>query len=354
IRATAEVLDYLYLQHNVQHLNLNPRNLILDNGWLQIDEFGYAQVLWAPAGQDIAQRNLRYAAPELFTNESRRHSDQYSLALIYAEMLTGVHPFRGLGSPAHGAKGMEPDLDRLPDFDRDVIAAALDPDPSERFSSCTELLLALEGTSPELNKEFQERPDHFIKLVESERTVKKKAIYTGVDAAAVQAIIADLITAAGGEVEPLATTTPALNDSGDVLHVQFVAGLPLGAAQEQLRAFSTQMFATIVRQNEASCTVQFELPTTFWQQWWGGQPKLELLVEMARVNPMSATPIELKAQLKTINCRKETARELIEKMGPEIFGNLQQQFLINSEKRSKDRLLWPHPIKVIPIDDHGQ
>ena len=38
MRNAAEVLDYLYLQHSVQHLNLNPRNLILDNGWLQLAE----------------------------------------------------------------------------------------------------------------------------------------------------------------------------------------------------------------------------------------------------------------------------------------------------------------------------
>ncbi|MBM3992546.1 MAG: hypothetical protein FJ303_00070 [Planctomycetes bacterium] len=126
IRAAAEVLDYLYLQHNVQHLNLNPRNLILDNGWLQIDEFGYAQILWSPAGQDIAQRNMRYAAPEVFTGTLSRHCDQYSLALAYAEMLTGVHPFRGLGPQAYSNKGISPDLDRLPDLDREVIRTVLD------------------------------------------------------------------------------------------------------------------------------------------------------------------------------------------------------------------------------------
>ena len=169
IRAAAEVLDYLYLQHNVQHLNLNPRNLVLDNGWLQIDEFGYAQTLWAPAGQDIAQRNVRYAAPELFTQTSSRHCDQYSLALAYAEMLTGVHPFRGLGPQAYLAKKMAPDLDRLPEVDREVIRRALDPDPSKRFSNCTEMLLALEGTSPELHKELLEKPDSFTRLVNTER-----------------------------------------------------------------------------------------------------------------------------------------------------------------------------------------
>ena len=35
IRAAAEILDYLYEQHSVQHLGLNPRNLMLDKGWLR-------------------------------------------------------------------------------------------------------------------------------------------------------------------------------------------------------------------------------------------------------------------------------------------------------------------------------
>ncbi len=354
IRAAAEVLDYLYLQHSIQHLNLNPRNLVLDNGWLQIAEFGYAQLLWAPAGQDIVQRNIRYAAPELVGSEPSRHCDQYSLALIYAEMLTGVHPFRGLGPQAYLPKKQAPDLERLPEVDRAVLRRALDPDPGKRFANCTEMLLALEGTSPELNKELQERPDHFVKLVETERDARKQTIYTGVDPASFNEIIAHLINSNGGQVEPLAAATPLSDESGDALQFQFSAGLPLGAAQEQLRVFAQQMFARITRQDETACTMHFELPTNFWQQWRGQEPKLELHIDLARVNPMSATPIEIKARLRAVNCTKQRVAELFEKMSPEIFAGLQQHLLVNSEKRTKDRLLWPHAITIIPLDRHGE
>ena len=354
MRAAAEVLDYLYQQHNVQHLNLNPRNLVLDNGWLQIEEFGYAQLLWGPAGPAFAQRNARYAAPELFSQRISRHCDQYSLALAYVEMLTGVHPFRGLGPRAYFAMKMAPDLDRLGDVDREVIRRALDPDPNKRFSNCTEMLLALEGTSAELNKQSPDKLDHFTKLVETERHSKRKSVYTGVDPAEINGIIADLINAAGVHVEPLTSTTPTLNQTGDAVSIQFVAGLPLGAAQEQLQVFCRQMFARTIRQDDSSCTMQFELPSSFWQQWWGQQSKLELVVQMARVNRMSATPIEIKAQLRALNCAKNKAVALFEKMGPEIFDSLQQHLLVNSEKRTKDRLLWPHPIKIIPIDRDGR
>lgn len=354
IRAAAEVLDYLYLQHSVQHLNLNPRNLILDNGWLQIAEFGYAQLLWAPAGQDIAQRNVRYAAPELFSGTPSRHCDQFSLALIFAEMLTGVHPFRGLGPQAYLKTKMAPDLDRLPDVDREVIRRALDIDPKNRWSSCTEMLLALEGTSLELHKELSEKPDHFAQLVERERNAKKKAVASDADPAQLQEVISRLISAAGGTVDVSAPAAPELNHSGDAVQYQFIAGLPLGAAQEQLQALSQQLFARVVQQTESSCTMEFDLPKSFWQSMWGHLPKLELHVEMTRVNLMSATPIEIKAQLRAMHLTKAKAAALFDKMGPEIFDGLQQRLLVNSEKRTRDRLLWPHAIKIIPIDRQGQ
>lgn len=355
IRAAAEVLDYLYLQHNVQHLNLNSRNLILDNGWLQIAEFGYAQLLWAPAGQDIVQRNLRYIAPELLTNSPTRHCDQYSLALIFAELLTGVHPFRGLGPQSYLKNQTAPELGKLPDVDREVIRRALSLDPAKRFANCTEMVLALEGTSPELHQQLSERPDHFTQLVATERNAKKKTHVNSDGEIDVdyKAVILELIQRAGG-IEEQGATEPVMNQSNDAIAFQFVAGIPLGAAHEQLREFCTQTSGQIAGQTDNRMAIRFELPTNRWQQWWGTKPTMELSVEMTRVNPMSATPIEIKAELKVLNCSKKKSLELFRTTGPELFSALQERMLINSEKRTKDRLLWPHPVTIVPIDRNGQ
>jgi serine/threonine protein kinase len=354
IRAAAEVLDYLYLQHNIQHFNLNPRRLVLDNGWLQIAEFGYAQLLWEPAHQNIAVRNARYAAPELFTAKRSRHCDQYSLALIYAEMLTGVHPFLGLSPDAYSGKRMPPSLDRLTELDREVIRRALDPDPQKRWGNCTEMLLALEGTSPELNKELTDRPDHFAKLVQSQRHEPRKSAYTGMNPADLNQVIADLINAAGGHVTPLSNVDPALSNTHDAVHCQFQAGLPLGAAHERLQSFSQKVFAKLVHQDDATCTMHFDLPSNFWRQWWGQQPRLELRIEMARVNRMSPAPIEVKARLQALHCTRKKAAELLSKMSLDLMEALEQHLVVNSEKRTKDRLLWPYAITVVPIDRLGQ
>ncbi|MBI2806198.1 MAG: protein kinase [Planctomycetes bacterium] len=354
VRAAAEVLDYLYQQHGVQHLGLNPRNLILDHGWLQLAEFGYAQLLWSPAGQDIAQRNIRYAAPDLFTALPGRHCDQYSLALIYAEMLTGVHPFRGLAPKAYLASGLAPSLDRLPDPDRAVIARALDPDPLKRWANCTEMLLALEGTSPELDKQLQEQPDHFARLIATQRGAKKKTVYTGIDPTDYADLLARLIQSGGGQAQTPKAVVASADQAGDHLRFQFIAGLPLGAAKERLQVFCQQRGARIVCQDDSSSTVQLDLPGSIWQRWWGQPARLELTIEMARVNLMSATPIEINARLRARHCTKKKAAELYDRMGNEIFEGLQQDFLVNSEKRTQERLLWPHPITIIPIGSDGR
>jgi len=353
IRAAAEVLDYLYQQHSVQHLNLNPRSLVLDNGWLQIDEFGYAQVLWYAAGQDIGQRNMRYAAPELFSSTLSRHCDQYSLALIFAEMLTGVHPFHGLAPQSYLAKKMDPDLAQLSDVDRAVIQQALNADPNQRWSNCTEMLLALEGSSLDQSKESQ-KSDHFGLMVAAERNDQKKSIYTGADPEQFNETIAKLIQAAGGHIEPTLMATPELAEAGDALRYHFVAGLPLGAAQEQISLFCKQTGARVASLTEACCVLHVELSSNLLQRWLRRTPTLEVRVHMARVNAMSSTPIEIKLELSALHCPKRLAVDLMATKGIEIINGLQQRLLVNSEKRTKERLLWPHPIKIIPLNALGE
>jgi hypothetical protein len=115
LRGVAEALHGLAEQHGVQHLGLNPRNLVLQGDRLLLADFGLAQLVWLPAGQLIASLNTRYSAPELHQRQISPACDQYSLALIYHEMLTGYLPASlpgrrgsspGLGSP--GLRGCRP------------------------------------------------------------------------------------------------------------------------------------------------------------------------------------------------------------------------------------------------------
>jgi serine/threonine protein kinase len=353
LRAAAEVLDYLYQQHGVQHLNLTPRSLVLDNGWLQIAEFGYAQILWLPERQDIARRSARYAAPELFGLDWTRGCDQYSLALIYAEMLTGVHPFQGRGAEDYIRAGAEADLARLPELDRQVIARALHPDPRERWPSCTDMMLALEGTSPELNQQLVEKPDAFTTLLQSARTTRKASVYTGVAPAALNQLIAELINASGGSVRvPQGAPALSATDANCLTHT-FQAGMPLGTARSKIEEYSKELGARVHKQDDAGCTLHLHMPATFWQHWLGREPTLEIDVRLARVNPMSATPIEVTARVRPLHCSAKQASDLVQRTGTAVIEAMQSHLLVDSEKRVQDRLLWPHGLNVIPLQPDG-
>ena len=102
---------------------------------LHIADFGLTQLVGAPEGQTLGELNARYAAPELFEGRITRSCDQYSLAVLYQELLTGVPPFRVPGrqrlAPTRASSW--PDLDLAPATDRSILARAVRRDPALRF-----------------------------------------------------------------------------------------------------------------------------------------------------------------------------------------------------------------------------
>ncbi len=141
----AEALDLLVQMHRLQHLALTPRQMVLTGNRLSLSDFGLVELLWLPAGQQPGMINTRYAAPELFEGQISRSADQYSLALIFQELLTGVHPFRNLNPKqmANARLRGKPDLGMLPGPDRAILSRALNANPERRFHSCAELIESL-------------------------------------------------------------------------------------------------------------------------------------------------------------------------------------------------------------------
>jgi serine/threonine protein kinase len=175
LAAAADALDELHGCEKLPHLGLNPAQLLIDGDRVLLEDFGLAPLLWLPLGRPAAQINPRYAAPELHEPGASAAADQYSVALIYAEMLTGVYPrlkMPGGKSGAHRRPGAEAgsglhrrpplppnrpagangtarvDLDFLPADDRAAVARALHHDPTQRFPSCTAFIQALQAATP--------------------------------------------------------------------------------------------------------------------------------------------------------------------------------------------------------------
>ncbi len=99
LRDAAEALDYIYDNYSLQHLDIKPENLLLVGNRAKVADFGLLKNLYDRSAAMVEGLTPRYAPPELFEGKPNRHSDQYSLAIVYQEMLTGELPFDGT-SPA--------------------------------------------------------------------------------------------------------------------------------------------------------------------------------------------------------------------------------------------------------------
>lgn len=95
LREAAEVLDLMNVEYQLQHLDIKPQNLFLVHNHVKLADFGLVKDLEGVSAPMTSGVTPLYAAPETFEGKLTCHSDQYSLAIVYQELLTGVRPFDG-------------------------------------------------------------------------------------------------------------------------------------------------------------------------------------------------------------------------------------------------------------------
>lgn len=142
----AEALDHLNEKHNLQHLDVKPRNLFLISNRVKVADFGLVKQLERTSSSGLMGGvTPLYAAPETFVGKISQHSDQYSLAIVYQELLTGQRPFVGknVRQLANQHLQEDPDLRSLPEVERPIVARALAKDPAKRFPNCMAFVTAL-------------------------------------------------------------------------------------------------------------------------------------------------------------------------------------------------------------------
>jgi eukaryotic-like serine/threonine-protein kinase len=93
LRDAAEALDLMNLSHNLLHLDIKPQNLFVVCDRVKVGDFGLVHRLPPVAASQLAAApglNLTpiYAAPELFSGAVSPSADQYSLAIVYQQLLT--------------------------------------------------------------------------------------------------------------------------------------------------------------------------------------------------------------------------------------------------------------------------
>jgi eukaryotic-like serine/threonine-protein kinase len=142
---TAEALDYMTNKHDLLHLDIKPQNLFLLCNHIKIGDFGLVKDVEGKLANVTGGFTAVYSAPESFEGYVTRFSDQYSLAIVYQELLTGQRPFTGQNPKQLLLQHIQgkPNLDPLPKKDRKIIERALAKTPSERWPTSMEMVEAL-------------------------------------------------------------------------------------------------------------------------------------------------------------------------------------------------------------------
>jgi serine/threonine protein kinase/tetratricopeptide (TPR) repeat protein len=158
LELAAEVADGLGYAHEqgVIHRDIKPENILLSAGHALIADFGIARAGSGRASQGVPIGTPEYMSPEQVAGDRPGPaSDEYSLATVVHEMLSGQTPFSGptaqavlyrrLTSPPPSVRDCRPEV---PDHVAQAILQALAREPAERFGSPVKFARALVKPEP--------------------------------------------------------------------------------------------------------------------------------------------------------------------------------------------------------------
>src|SRR5437588_8935579 len=155
VKQVADALQYAH-DEKLIHRDIKPENMLLGRrNEILLSDFGIAIVAQSSryqGTQDMAG-TIAYMAPEQIQAHPRPASDQYSLAIVVYEWVTGERPFHGSFTEIaikHSVVPPPPLREKLPTISPDVekvVLTALAKDPKERFGSVQSFANALEQAS---------------------------------------------------------------------------------------------------------------------------------------------------------------------------------------------------------------
>jgi serine/threonine protein kinase len=329
----AQALDQLYHLHELQHLTLSPRHLALARGELIVLEFGLAELVWLPLGQPPASLNPRYAAVELFDGLISDACDQFSLALIYQELLVGLHPYRNLNARQLASAKLrgQPNLGLLPAPDRAIVAQALSPEPEKRFRSCREMIVALE----EATLRTEAVPG---RSASSTRVVRGLAKPAAPAAAPWQQVVDELVgvAARGQEVRSAGQVHYRLAPGVEVVQHGW-ARLAPGMARLKMTSFREQWHAEVLERGEDRWLLDVRTPGTLLQRCLGRMPGLLVEVVLGQASESTGQEVPVRVRLEPVDCGRGKAEQVLTDLGQAVLGSLEKHLSTHGTRQDQER-----------------
>lgn len=245
LHAAHELKDDKGQSVGLVHRDVSPQNLLVTyDGVTKVVDFGVAKATALGGGATVAGQvkgKVSYMAPEQVNGEGLdRRADVFALGIVLYALTTGKHPFRreseaGTMFAICSPDPVVPPSKVVPDYPAEleqIVLCSLEKDRNKRYSTCDEMLRALDALPGHLRASSDADVAIFVSNLMGDRRAEQK-----------QRLEAAIARAeAGGDANPWGSHSDAppgwggRGTYGTLTGSQEVSGLPTGMGRSRNRA----------------------------------------------------------------------------------------------------------------------